>query len=151
LTYDSTQETLNHISKVADFIRRINEENSFRAAFHDATKLQSPEKEVFDIVTPKIKTLVYGSEAYNKQIVNEMEDALNHHYTNNRHHPQFHKNGIKDMNLIDIVEMLCDWKASSLRSPEGDIRKSLEINKKRFQISDDIYQMLSNTIDYLGW
>jgi hypothetical protein len=37
-----------------------------------------------------------------------MAPALKHHYENNRHHPEHFKNNIDDMNLIDLIEMLCD-------------------------------------------
>jgi hypothetical protein len=56
---------------------------------------------------------------------------------------------LRGMNLIDILEMLCDWKAASMRHKTGDIRKSIEINKKRFGISEDIEQILLNTVEFL--
>lgn len=40
------------------------------------------------------------------------------------------------MNLIDIVEMLADWKASSERQQNGNLLTSIEINAERFNISD---------------
>jgi hypothetical protein len=50
------------------------------------------------------------------------------------------------MNLIDLVEMLCDWYAASKRHNDGDIMKSIEINQKRFGFSDDLRQILENTV-----
>jgi len=44
-----------------------------------------------------------------------MKPALEHHYALYRHHPEHFQNGIDDMNLIDLVEMFADWKASSER------------------------------------
>jgi len=54
------------------------------------------------------------------------------------------------MNLVDIMEMLCDWKASSARHNDGNIRTSLELNKDRFNIDAQLYQILENTIEYLN-
>lgn len=68
---------------------------------------------------------------------------------NNRHHPEHFVNGMNDMNLIDLIEMICDWKASSERHADGDIYKSIEINQKRFGYSDDVKSLLKNTVDYL--
>ena len=75
-----------------------------------------------------------------------MKPALEHHYKENRHHPEHFENGIKGMTLIDLVEMISDWKAASERHNNGDIIKSIEINQKRFGYSDDIKQILLNTV-----
>ena len=53
------------------------------------------------------------------------------------------------MNLIDLIEMLCDWKSASLRHNDGDVLKSIKINQKRFGYSDELKTILLNTIDYL--
>ena len=60
------------------------------------------------------------------------------------------ENGMKDMNLIDLLEMICDWKASSERHADGDVYKSIEINQKRFGYSDDVKALLKNTVDFLN-
>jgi len=36
------------------------------------------------------------------------------------------------MQPLDRIEMLVDWKASTLRNKDGDIKKSLEHNRKRY-------------------
>lgn len=53
---------------------------------------------------------------------------------------------VSQMNLIDLMEMLCDWKAVTLRSPNGDIRRSIEENQKRFGYSDELKAILLNTV-----
>lgn len=40
------------------------------------------------------------------------------------------------MNLIDIVEMIADWKAASERQKDGNLLVSIEKNAKRFHIDD---------------
>lgn len=54
---------------------------------------------------------------------------------------------VNGMNLIDLLEMKCDWKAASERHADGDIRRSIEINTKRFGLSDQLTQILTNTVD----
>jgi hypothetical protein len=54
--------------------------------------------------------------------------------------------GISGMTLLDLTEMLCDWKAATLRHNDGDIRKSIEINQKRFGYSDELKRILLNTL-----
>ena len=56
---------------------------------------------------------------------------------------------IEFSNLIDLVEMICDWKAASERHADGDIYKSIEINQQRFGYSDELKIILKNTIDFL--
>jgi hypothetical protein len=39
--------------------------------------------------------------------------AIVHHHTHNRHHPEHFSNGIYGMDLLDLVEMICDVTARS--------------------------------------
>jgi len=55
------------------------------------------------------------------------------------------------MTLLDVVEMLCDWKAASERTKQGSIAASLTHNKERFGISDQLAAILENTVRELGW
>ena len=52
---------------------------------------------------------------------------------------------------FSLIEMLADWKAASLRHANGDIFESLRINKERFQISDQLIEILENTIREMVW
>jgi hypothetical protein len=80
-----------------------------------------------------------------------MKPALDHHYCVNRHHPEHFVDGVGGMNLIDVIEMLSDWKASSERHEDGDLRKSLEIQRERFNLSPQVFAILRNTCVDLGW
>lgn len=141
-------ETWHHINRVQHYINIFVKELIDRAIAHDQSKLKTPEVEGFTKLTEKLKGLTYGSEEY-KESLKELRPTLDHHYANNRHHPEFHKNGIKDMNLIDLVELICDWKAATERHNDGNIRKSLEINTKRYNISDELSGILENTVNHL--
>ena len=127
-----------------------------RAWRHDSSKLKSPEKEVFDEFTPKLAQSTYGSDEY-KIHLEGMSVALDHHYFHNRHHPEFYLIGpeanagvidsvFERMSLIDIVEMLMDWKAATLRHDNGNIIESINLNQKRFGYSDEIKRILLNTV-----
>ena len=54
---------------------------------------------------------------------------------------------VDGMSLIDLIEMICDWIASSKRNPGGDIIKSIEINQKRFGYTDELRNILFNTAE----
>lgn len=142
---DSRIETYKHIQQVRSFLSLVVKNLLDRMLAHDQSKLQSPEVEAFDEFTPKLAALTYGSEEY-KSLLEQIRPALEHHYAANRHHPEHFKEGIKGMTLLDLVEMLCDWKAATLRHNDGCIKRSVEINQKRFAYSDELKQILLNTI-----
>jgi hypothetical protein len=149
MEYDSTQDTLNHIEMVRSFMLEASENIISRAMSHDESKLLPPEKALFDEQTPKLKSLTYGSEEY-KQALKDLKPALDNHYKVNSHHPEHYENGVKDMNLFDLIEMLCDWKAATLRHDDGDFNKSMAINKERFSIPDDLFLVLEKTALHMG-
>lgn len=144
MKYDSTSDTLKHIKRVNELLIQSAKMILDRAIKHDSTKLVSPEKEAFDILTPRLNKLKFGSPEY-EQSKNELKDALDHHYARNSHHPQHYKNGINDMDLFDVIEMFIDWKASSERQNDGNILKSIEFNKQHFGISEQLTKIFENT------
>jgi len=145
MSEDQTTKTIEHIINVRKYMSFTRDELIDRSVKHDQSKLESPEKEIFDEYTPKLSQVTYGSDEY-KGYLKEMKIALDHHYLANRHHPEHFENGVNDMNLIDLIEMLCDWKAATLRHEDGDINKSIEYNRKRFDISDQLTKILLNTV-----
>jgi len=72
-------------------------------------RLKSPEVEVFDEFRPKLKTSTYGSDEY-KGFLEAMGNGPRHHYANNPYHPEHFENGVNDMTLVDLIEMLADCK-----------------------------------------
>lgn len=137
-------ETQKHIELVRKFIRLFTDKLTTRGVDHDRLKLKSPEVEIFTEFTPKLAETTYGSDEY-KEFLEQMKPALEHHYANYRHHPEHFVEGVNDMNLIDLVEMICDWKASTLRHNDGNLLKSIEINAQRFGMSEQLTQILVNT------
>lgn len=137
-------ETQKHIEQVRKYIRFVIDKIDMRGVKHDASKLQSLEVEVFAEYTPKLNNTTFGSDDYYRNL-EEMKPALDHHYASNRHHPEHFVNGINDMTLVDIIEMFCDWKASTLRHNDGNLLKSIETNAGRFNIDGQLKQILINT------
>ena len=150
MSYDSTDDTKAHIEQVRNVMATVIYELAKRSLVHDASKLQSPEKEMFDEYTPALRALTYGSKEY-KETLAHMGKALQHHYENNSHHPEYYGGEVGDMDLLDVIEMLCDWVAATRRHADGSIRESLAINKKRFAISDQLYRILCNTAVNMDW
>jgi hypothetical protein len=158
--YDSKDDTMKHIAMVGYVIDLVNTELKNRIDRHDSTKLESPEKEIFDEYTPKLKESTFGSDEY-KSFLKEMKTALDHHYFHNDHHPEYFLMGceynnvgvfyspLERMNLIQIIEMMCDWYAATKRHDDGDIFKSIEINQERFGYGDELKMILEHTAQWL--
>lgn len=146
--YDSTKDTQKHIDRVIELCNKSCDLFQKQYMNHDKSKLSNPEKELFDIYTPKLKDCEFNSSEY-KTYLKELSVALEHHYSKNRHHPEHFKNGIKEMTLFDILEMLCDWVASSERNKNGNPYKSIDELQERFGYSNELKEILKNTLDEL--
>lgn len=113
-----------------------------RAGLHDNSKFEEPENVGFIWLTSyywlqqQDKSIEYtkdtdkqieyvyqylqiqkGYKGLNKDVFEEylrkhFKLAFEHHYANNSHHPEFHKN-LDDMSELDLIEMICDWTAMS--------------------------------------
>ena len=142
---EAIHETLKHIRRVQELLQSVVENLMFRARHHDESKLSEPEASVFDRCTKQLAGLTYGSDEY-KQCLADMGPALQHHYQMNRHHPEHWQAGVKDMSLLDLIEMLVDWKAASERHNNGSIARSLDVNQERFQYSHEVDCILRRTV-----
>lgn len=142
--------TMRHIERVRNLLGNAIRELMTRAEKHDQSKLERPEVELFTTYTARLAGMTYGSDEY-KKCVAEMRPALEHHYANNRHHPEHHANGVDDMTLLDLLEMFVDWKAASERHNDGNILRSIEINADRFRLSPQIVRILQNTAKHFDF
>ena len=149
-TYDSRPDTSLHIQRVQQLLWQVESELYRRGVIHDGSKLTEPELSVYNEFTPKLKASIYGSDEY-KGFLIAMGEGLRHHYANNRHHPEHFENGVAGMTLIDLVEMLADWKAATERHDNGSLSRSLPIQKERFGIGDQLDHILWNTAREMGW
>jgi hypothetical protein len=144
MSFDSTDETREHIRQVAERLRAVCRELEMRGERHDASKLGEAEKPFFDAVGSNLKGLVYGTDAY-REAIEKLRPALVHHYACNSHHPEHYPDGVAGMDLLDLIEMYCDWAAATLRTKNGDMPRSIELNAERFGIGAPLRQILENT------
>lgn len=160
MSEDALRKTYEHIELVSKLLMSCQIELMKRQVTHDRSKLEEPEWSMFDKVTHKLEGLTYGSDEYEAQRKEMLGLALSHHYEHNRHHPEFftdnssnesssQSSGVNSMNLFDVLEMCCDWVAACKRHKDGSIYKSIEINKERFDISEQLTQIILNTIPYI--
>lgn len=160
--YDSAPDTLAHIDRVQHFIDMAVVNLDRRAERHDESKLLPPEKEVFDVMTPKLANLEYGSQEYIDS-VRQLGPALTHHFEVNDHHPEHFGKGdptaVSKMSAMALIEMICDWRAASERTKQradGDeylkrsFAEGLAYNQERFGYSDDVASIIRATALELG-
>ena len=149
-TYDSTLDTMRHSRRVDQLLLQVIGALQDRVTRHDLSKMEPPEKAVFDRITPLLKASTYGSEEYKRSLA-DMGEILVHHYNSNRHHPEHYKDGIAGMTLVDVIEMLVDWKAATERHDDGSLARSLTIQEERFGIEPQLMALLTNTAVAFGW
>ncbi len=140
--YDCTEDVQKHKDVVAWLMRDIAYRLIERARVHDDSKLQEPEKALFDKWTPELKARAFGTDYY-KQALDEMGEGIKHHYVHNRHHPEHFKNGVDDMTLLDVVEMFCDWCAAAERN---SVSMDIDHAKERFSLSEQLFHIMINTM-----
>jgi Family of unknown function (DUF5662) len=154
--YDSRPETYKHITRVHVFLDKVIVNLRNRAYQHDASKLVEPEWSAFNIATPKLATLEYGSEEY-RQSLRDLGPALQHHFQHNDHHPEHYAHGVEQMSLMALIEMLCDWRAASERTKQRTddpekvktFQDGLAHNFERFGIDKQLQSILIATVEEL--
>jgi hypothetical protein len=148
----AVEATMDHRAKVVSYLGEICNSLMERGAAHDQSKLEEPELSLFAEWGPRLKQMEYGSQEY-KDALSTMGAALKHHYEHNRHHPEHFEQRVDGMTLVDLVEMVADWRAAAHRMAQGgenadDISMfltSLATNAKRFKLDPQLVNILANT------
>lgn len=141
---DYIKDLIDHRWRVGRYMRIVANALFQNALIHDNSKFEPEEFGAYEAAFPKLQKYAYGSEEF-KQALQTIQPAIEHHYQANDHHPEHFENGIADMDLIQLTEMVCDWLAASERS-QKDVHAGLEINRQRFNIDPQLFRIISNTI-----
>lgn len=149
-TFEVLTDTIVHVSEVQANLHDMVSDLEKRSIVHDLSKFQDPEFSVFCSTRPEFKKVNYGTPEY-EAVTEKAREGVEHHHAHNRHHTAYHENGIDDMNLMDIIEMLADWRAASRRSPDLSFADSLPKAFEKYKIEPALQKTILNTIEYLGW
>ena len=88
----------------------------------------------------------YGTPEYD-QVRERFAQILERHYQANRHHPEHFRNGIEGMNLVDVMEMVCDWVAATPK--DQDLFDAVGLNCSKYGIDRQLMCLIVKTIlDY---
>lgn len=141
--------TLKHIKRVNELLTAFAVELLSRAVNHDNSKFDpeelGPLQDMQDLIEREGQA-PYGSDEYKRRL-EILKPMLDHHYAENSHHAEHFENGINGMTLLDVVEMSQDWIAAAERG--GEVVVNLTASQERFNISDQLMDILKNTYDYL--
>lgn len=136
---------------------RDSEQLLLRMSTHDISKTWKPEFAPYVWRYWRTTIAAQGQkEAYNQfyadpTLDQAIRDAVFHHITYNRHHPEWHPDP-DDMTNVDIVEMCCDWMAMSQEFgssidawAEDVIPRRYHFGKRRQYVLDTIAVLKSIT------
>jgi len=141
---------LMNIVKIIDRIKPNNKWKLYMRGWkHDLSKYRWSEAKYFAKVIFNLKHLTFGTEEYKKNL-EEIKPAVDLHYLRNRHHPEFHKNGFKDMTELDKLELIADWVSAVKRHADGNIFKSIDINQKKFGYDDTTKEWLISIVKIIS-
>lgn len=148
---ESVPVTLKHIKRIDELLDEFAIELMRRGNVHDNSKFTPEEQGPLDEMQRLIDIegqAPYGTPEYSRRTA-LLKTMIDHHYARNNHHPEHYEDGVDGMDLFDIIEMFCDWKAASERGEESHM--NLSYSKERFKISDQLHNIFLNTVNNLGW
>ncbi len=113
------QRTNEHIERVRHCLKTMSTVTEYakelleRALDHDASKFGPEEQIPYIWLTEFHRCRRAGKPfSYPDGMEEQVQAAIQHHMTSNRHHPDFHDDP-NDMSEVDLIEMVCDWTAMS--------------------------------------
>ena len=155
------QRTKKHIELVGNNIMLLKEYGTIelkiplkalqsRTLHHDSSKYSVKEFIPYIWLTEKYRCMQKGHVLYYPEGIDKLVDAAcMHHQSINRHHPEAHNN-IFDMSNLDIIEMICDWKAMSQELEEDSVRLWAEKNiGKKWIFNTEQINLIDTLIDLL--
>jgi hypothetical protein len=148
--FDSAQDTHEHRGKVRDMLNLPIHNLLRRGAVHDLSRFDPEEKPIYDAVLPELRSATPGTPEHSA-IQGRLAPALRHHYSVNSHHPEYYSNGVSGMTLLDMIEMLCDLKAATMRPGSRTLAHALELAIKKHKISQEVAGILRHTAVEFFW
>lgn len=143
---ENTSEIISkHQAGVQLKLERLILELNKRCRTHDNSKLQEPEYSLWKKMDEE-QRCPYGTKEYFDKIERNKK-VFDLHYKNNNHHPEHYENGILDMDLVDIMEMLCDWISYKDCISYSEAKETILNQAKRFGIDAQLIFLLLNTIN----
>jgi hypothetical protein len=134
-----------HKESIAIWLAKFCAELAYRNATHDNSKYSEEEFGIQAACVDDFEKYEFNSPEELK-LREKLLPGTTIHRKRNRHHPEHFENGIDGMNLIDLLEMIGDWKSASERVKGDSLRKSVPILKEKYNISPQLLKIIENTL-----
>lgn len=153
---DAINQNALHIRQVGTNLKEVCNDLFDRAIRHDESKWSQHEFPYIAEHGHKMKDVKFGTPGYTEQ-KNMLGPMIQHHNSLNRHHPEHFGatsdkyTGVNNMCLMDVIEMLADWRAAASRNKDGSLQNSINVCCEKYKISDQLKLILINTATQLRW
>lgn len=130
--FKAYEQTWQHIDLVMRLLMSAQIELARRAVTHDRTKLINPERQMFAQMTSKLRGLTYGSPEYKECLEQMKGQALGHHYSHNRHHPEYFQSREESDDISNFKNIVTDSSVClSLALNRADYQKFVDFFDKK--------------------
>ena len=132
-----------HLHNLADYFRH-------RAREHDRSKLRLDEFAGFSRINRIAREHPYGTQEYEESMDTEKgpDGCITLHFSRNAHHPEYHGHE-REMGLLDLMEMVADWKGAADTYGTNTLRDAMPVNRKRFDFDDWQWRVIELMVDWL--
>lgn len=134
------RQVIENVKVVKHLLASVQVELISRQLNHDNSKLENPE---WNRVLYK-----YDKEEF-PMSEEDLEIAKHHHYAHNRHHPERFKNGLNDMHIVDIIELIIDWIGDAYTDNE-DVEQAIKRKAEKYNIDPQLLSIFLNTADWIN-
>ena len=108
-----------------------------RACVHDLSKFENDELSALANISNDMSLM----KSANSSLSPEKKLAIELHWENNTHHPEYYKSA-NDMTELDIMEMVCDWHARSMQYDTNLIEFVKKRNEDRFHFEEKMFKKI---------
>lgn len=138
------KELKTHRYYIRRLMTKVIDELTYRMESHDLSKLTPEEKPFFEIASQEGNKINDPKER--AALIEKIKPGLLHHYRHNSHHPEHYEDLVKGMNLLDLIEMLCDWLAVNYKYQDSHPIDHIEHAQRKLGFSDEVKRVLVNTL-----
>jgi hypothetical protein len=139
------ERNIKHRYYVSFFLMKLIEDLFLRSNVHDVSKHSDEEFEGFRKSIYYLKG-PWGQENRPPEILEQLNESLQIHYKRNDHHPEHFENGMEDMDLVQLLELIADWRAAMIGQDNHDIDETIATGQERFGYPDFMAKILKNTL-----
>ena len=140
-----------HREEVADALYALADAISRRARIHDRDKLKGKNFRDYVEVSKIGRTHPFGSEAYAEAMKPHKAEGgvVDRHFKANPHHPEFYDIPKVQMNFLDIIEMVCDWRAAARTYGTGRLSESVAYQKQNMDLDACQWWLVDEVIHWI--